>query len=215
MIVETFTVGPLGENAYLVADEGSRTCVLIDPGAEAERLIGAVERSGAALEAIWLTHAHFDHIGAIAGVVRRWSVPVLLHPLDEPLYRKGSAQAAYYGIPFEQPPDPDGPLAEGDVLHVGSLAFDVWHAPGHAPGHVVIHGHGVAFVGDCLFAGSIGRTDLPLSDPADLQRTLARLTTLSDVTRVLSGHGPATDIATERRTNPFLNGSALVTGSSR
>jgi glyoxylase-like metal-dependent hydrolase (beta-lactamase superfamily II) len=211
--VSALTVGAFQENCYLVSDETAGVAVLIDPGAEADRLISAVERSGREPTAIWLTHAHLDHVGAIAGLERRWKLPVYLHPLDEPLYTMASRQAALYGIPYEQPPAADRTLGEGDVLDVGSFRFTVMHAPGHAPGHVVIHGHGLAFVGDCLFAGSIGRTDLPLSNPRDLARSLERIVELPDDTVVYPGHGPATTIATEARSNPFLTGAARIVGA--
>jgi glyoxylase-like metal-dependent hydrolase (beta-lactamase superfamily II) len=211
--VSALTVGAFQENCYLVSDETAGVAVLIDPGAEADRLISAVERSGREPTAIWLTHAHLDHVGAIAGLERRWKLPVYLHPLDEPLYTMASRQATLYGIPYEQPPAADRTLGEGDVLDVGSFRFTVMHAPGHAPGHVVIHGHGLAFVGDCLFAGSIGRTDLPLSNPRDLARSLERIVELPDDTVVYPGHGPATTIATEARSNPFLTGAARIVGA--
>ncbi|HEX6053082.1 MAG TPA: MBL fold metallo-hydrolase [Gemmatimonadaceae bacterium] len=210
--VTVLTVGAFQENCYLLVDPGATTCVVIDPGAEGERIIRAVERSGAVLEAIWLTHAHIDHIGAIAALERRWNVPVYLHPLDDPLYRAADRQAALYGLPWEPPPSPDQALGDGDVLHAGSLRFGVMHAPGHAPGHVVFHGHGVAFVGDCLFAGSIGRTDLPLSNPRDLVASLERIVALPEDTIVYPGHGPVTTIREEVRSNPFLTGAARIAG---
>jgi glyoxylase-like metal-dependent hydrolase (beta-lactamase superfamily II) len=215
VIITSHTVGAFQENCYLVVDETANVCVLVDPGAEGERLIDAVERSGATLEAIWVTHGHLDHVGGIAAVKRRWNVPVHLHPLDRRLYDAAEWQAKNYGVPFEQPPPPDHDIADGDVMRVGSLAFEVMHAPGHAPGHVVLHGHGIALVGDCLFAGSIGRTDLPFSDPAALARSLEKISALREDTRVLPGHGPETTIGAERRTNPFLSGLAIIPGSRR
>ena len=211
--VTALTVGAFQENCYLLTDSVASVSVLVDPGAEPDRLIAAVERTGTALEAIWLTHAHLDHVGAIAGLKRRWNVPVHLHPFDEPLYAMATRQAQLYGVEFEQPPPTDFPLGDGDVMRVGSFEFTVMHAPGHAPGHVVFHGHGVAFVGDCLFAGSIGRTDLPLSNPKDLATSLERITTLPPDTVVYPGHGPATSIGAELRTNPFLTGVARIVGA--
>jgi glyoxylase-like metal-dependent hydrolase (beta-lactamase superfamily II) len=211
--IATHTVGAFQENCYLLTDAAAGASILIDPGYESERLIEAVERSGTTLDAIWLTHAHLDHIGAIAGLERRWKVPIYLHPLDEPLYTLATRQALLYGIAFEQPPPADRALGDGDVLQLGALRFDVMHTPGHAPGHVVIHGHGVAFVGDCLFAGSIGRTDLPLSNPRDLTTSLSRIAGLPHDTVVYPGHGPTTTIGTEARTNPFLTGAARIVGA--
>ena len=210
MIVSSVTVGPFEENCHLVMDGDSRKAVLVDPGDEGARIVQLVKDAGAELQAIWLTHAHLDHIGGIAAVLREWNVPVYLHPLDRELYKRGAQQAAAYGIPFESPPAPDRDLAEGDELHVGSLRFDVMHLPGHAPGHVAFHGHGVLFSGDVLFAGSIGRTDLPLSNPAHLERSLERLATLPPETQVYSGHGPGTTIGEELRSNPFLTGVARI-----
>lgn len=210
MLVRAFTVGPFQENAYLVMDEPSRDAVLIDPGDEGARLVAEVDRADAQLRAVWITHGHIDHIGAIAAVRRRWPVPVLLHPLDRPLYDRAASQAAHYGLPFEQPPAPEGEFAEGDELAVGSLHFTVMHVPGHAPGHVAFVGEGAVFGGDCLFAGSIGRTDLPLSDPAALAQSLERLVSLPGDTVVYPGHGPATTVAAERAGNPFLNGAARI-----
>lgn len=204
------TVGAFQENSYLVIDEGTKHAVLIDPGAEPEQLLAMVHESGAVLDAIWLTHAHIDHIGAIAGVRREWPVPVHLHPADLPLYERAAAQAALYGLPFEQPDPPDAQLADGDVLTVGALRFDVLHTPGHAPGHVVFRSGDTIFGGDLLFAGSIGRTDLPLSDPEKMQESLARLCELEDSVNVHPGHGPSTTIGHERATNALLTGAARI-----
>lgn len=210
MKINWATVGPFAENAYLVTDEQVRHAVLIDPGDEPARLLQLIAASGATLTAIWLTHAHVDHIGGIAGVKRVWDVPVYLHPADQPVYDFGARAAAAYGIPFEPPPPPDHELAEGDTMTVGSLRFDVWHVPGHAPGHVIFLGNGVMLGGDLLFAGSIGRVDLPLSNPAAMQRSLERLMSLPDHTVVYPGHGPATTIGEERMSNPFLSGAARL-----
>lgn len=207
MKIVQLTVGPFAENTWLVS-MGERA-VLVDPGAEPERLIAAIEAEHLELEAIWLTHAHLDHIGGIAGVHRRWRVPVHLHPLDLPLYRNGSKQAAAYGVPFEQPADPDGELAGGAVMSLGRLRFDVLHLPGHAPGHVAFFGEGVLLSGDLLFEGSIGRTDLPMSDPRQMAASLGRLAALPPATVVYPGHGSTTTIGEEIRSNPFLNGTAL------
>lgn len=212
--VSTFSVGPLQENAYLLVDADSGEAVFVDPGAEGERLVAAVKAAGARLKEIWLTHAHFDHVGGIAALVREWpDAAVRLHPADEPLYTRAAQSAAIWGLTVEEPPPLGPPLSGGDVVAVGGHEFAVMHTPGHSPGHVTIHGHGMALVGDCLFMDSVGRTDLPLSDPRQLAASLARIAALPDETRVLSGHGPATTIGRERRENPFLNGGARVVGS--
>jgi hydroxyacylglutathione hydrolase len=211
---QALTVGPFEENCWLIADSGSAQSVLIDPGDDADVLLAAIDATQTTLTAIWLTHAHLDHVGAIDAVRRRWDVPVYLHPDDLPLYRTVDRQAARFGLAMSLPPEPTQPLSEGDVMRCGALSFTVWHLPGHAPGHVAFVGHGYAFSGDCLFAGSIGRTDLPLADPAALLHSLDRLASLDPGTVVCAGHGPSTTIARERASNPFLAGRAHPKGAA-
>lgn len=216
MKIHAVTVGPFEENCYLVVDEGSGEAVLVDPGDESRRVVEMAERAGVTPSAVWLTHAHLDHIGAVEGVRRRWpGIPVFLHPADAPVYAFAEAAARQYGVPFEQPLPPDRPFADGDVVRIGSIAFDVWHVPGHAPGHIALVGPGVVFSGDCLFAGSVGRTDLPLCAPAAFVDSLERLLTLPDATAVYAGHGPHTAIGRERATNPFITGAIRIPGTAR
>jgi glyoxylase-like metal-dependent hydrolase (beta-lactamase superfamily II) len=209
MKIDVRTVGPFEENSYLVVDEATSRAVLVDPGDEAERLIAMIRESGATLDEIWLTHAHIDHIGAINGVRRAYPVPVRLHPLDLPYYESLSARAAeMYRVPWDQPDVAPLPLDDGDVVKCGELEFTVMHVPGHAAGHVSFNRPDVAISGDLLFAGSIGRTDLPLSDPYAMDASLERFATLPASTHVYPGHGPATTIGRELETNPFLTGRA-------
>jgi hydroxyacylglutathione hydrolase len=210
--VQTITVGAFQENCYLLVDDRAKRAVIVDPGGEGDRLIDMVDRSGAELEAIWITHAHVDHVGAIASIKRKWDVPIYLHPLDRRLYEAASRQAEVYGVPFEEPPPPDREFSDGQRVNVGDREMTVMHAPGHAPGHVVIHGDGIALVGDCLFAGSIGRTDLPFSNPPQLAATLEKLAALPSETVVYPGHGVETTIGEEKASNPFLNGTARIVG---
>ena len=213
MNVTSATVGPLQENCWLVSDPVSREAVLIDPGDEPARLRALVDASGAALRAIWLTHAHVDHVGAVAALVEAYDVPVALHPADRPLYDRAPEIGRMYGMAIPELPAPSIALGEGDVLHVGAHAFTVWHLPGHAPGHVAFVGQGVAFVGDVVFAGSIGRTDLPLSDPRAMRASLARVAGWPAETALHPGHGPSTVLDRELAQNPFLSGLARPVGS--
>ena len=205
--IAALTVGPVQSNAYLVTDVASGETVVIDPGDEAPRLLAALAEAGLAPAEIWLTHAHFDHIGAVAGLREVHPVPVRLHPADAPLYQHAGEQAAWFGMTVRAPGVDPVDLADGERLLLGASEFEVRHTPGHAPGHVVFYAaaDGVVFGGDTLFRGSVGRTDLPLCDPVAFARSLReRLLTLPDDTRVLPGHGPDTTIGEERRDNPFL-----------
>ena len=211
--VQQLTVGPLEENCWLLTDPESGQAVLVDPGDEADRLLEAVDASGCTLSAIWLTHCHFDHVGGVAGVLRSRSVPVYRHPADEVFYANAADSAGRWGLVVENPPPATHDLAEGDSISLGAYTFEVWHVPGHAPGHVAFVGHGLCISGDVLFAGSIGRTDLPLCDPRLMQQSLSRLATLNEEARVLPGHGVMTSIGRELASNPFLRGAARPIGS--
>lgn len=210
MIVVPFVLGPFQENCYVVTDSASGATAIVDPGSDGDRLVAEIERMSTDVVAVWVTHAHVDHIGAIATVKRRWNVPVYLHPLDQPLYRVGGRQAQLYGIPYEEPPPPDREFSEGDEVTLGATKVGVMHAPGHSPGHVVLHADGHALVGDCLFAGSVGRTDLPFSNAAHLEASLARIAALPADTTIHPGHGDRSTIGEERISNPFLNGTARL-----
>lgn len=210
MRVLRVTVGPLQENAYVLADEASGACAVIDPGAEAERLVATVREAGgpsARVVAILLTHAHLDHVGAVGEVAAATGAPVWLHAGDLPLYRVAPQRAREFGWSVPTLPEPDRFFADGGEVGVGEIVLEVRHAPGHSPGHVVLVGDGLAFVGDCVFAGSIGRSDLPGGDAGTLLRSIARtILTLPGDTVLYPGHGPETTVARERATNPFLVG---------
>lgn len=199
--------GAFQENCYILADADTRDAVLIDPGEEYELFLDRLTSAQLALHEIWLTHAHLDHVQGIAGVVRATGVPVLLHSLDYPLYENAVQQGRWFGIEVDPPTPIDRELADGDRLAVGGLEFEVRHVPGHSPGSVAFVGHGVAFVGDAVFAGSIGRVDLPGGDGQTLLASIRkRLLTLPDETVLYSGHGPKTSVGAERASNPFLTG---------
>ena len=200
--------GVFAENCYLVVDEQARGCAIVDPGEEAGLILHKVEETGAQLVAIWLTHAHLDHVLGVARVAADTGAPIWLHPDDRPLYDAVPDQAAWFGLaPPATLPPPDKEMASGQQLRVGNLSFAVRHTPGHSPGSVCLLGPGVALTGDVLFAGSIGRTDLPGGDFETLIASIEReLLPLSDDTIVYSGHGPETTIGRERASNPFLTG---------
>lgn len=199
--------GQFVENCYLVIDESRKACAVIDPGEQSGLVLHALGASGALPAGIWITHAHVDHVLGVPALAAATGAPVYLHPADRSLYDAVPDQASWFGLTADPPAPPDRALNAGDRLAVGSLAFEVRHAPGHSPGHVVFVGEGAAFVGDVLFQGSIGRTDLPGGDYDTLMESIAReLLALPDSTIVYAGHGPPTTIGAERRTNPFLRG---------
>jgi len=197
--------GQFVENCYFVIDEATAECAIIDPGEEAGLIAHKLQAEGVRPVGIWLTHAHLDHVLGVARLKADTGVPVYLHPADRELYDHAVQQGLAFGVAVDPPPPPDRPLAAGDTVQVGELRFTVRHAPGHSPGSVCLVGEGVVFTGDVLFAGSIGRTDLPGGDFDTLVRSIEReLLTLPDSTIVYSGHGPETTIGRERRANPFL-----------
>ncbi len=203
-----FAVGPLQANAYLAISEQTGRCALVDPGGEPERLLAVAEGEGATVESIVLTHAHLDHVGGVGEVKRATGAPVYLHPEDKKLYRAAAQQARSFGLEIETPPEPDRSLEDRQIIEIGRDRLEVRHTPGHSPGHVCLIGDGFALVGDCVFAGSIGRTDLPGGDSHALLDSIHRvLLALPDETVLYTGHGPETTVGRERVANPFLTGT--------
>jgi glyoxylase-like metal-dependent hydrolase (beta-lactamase superfamily II) len=206
--LRAFTGGPFGQNGYLAVCEQSGAVVLIDPGAGASGMVRQLIASGTEPTAILLTHAHLDHIDGISMVRDAFpDVPIHLHPADRPLYDAAPLQAERFGLPPFDVPPPTHELAGGQRIEFGVSALEVRHAPGHSPGHVILwaEADGVAFVGDVIFAGSIGRTDLPGGDFRTLIESIRReVLTLPPATSLFSGHGPETTVEWEARHNPFL-----------
>jgi hydroxyacylglutathione hydrolase len=206
--VITLTNGAFAENTYILADRDAGAAVLIDPGEEAPLFLRRLATERLTLAAVWLTHAHADHILGVGPVLQAKAVPLYLHPADRPLYDGLPEQGDWLGFRAPAPPPPNHELADGQRLTLGGLAFEVRHVPGHTLGHVAFVGQGMAIVGDVLFAGSVGRTDLPGGDTATLLTSIReQLLPLPDETIVYPGHGPRTTIGHERRTNPFLTGA--------
>jgi glyoxylase-like metal-dependent hydrolase (beta-lactamase superfamily II) len=206
--VRRLTLGPFQSNCFLVATAAGEEAIVVDPGDEAGAIADALTAWECEPVAILLTHAHLDHIGAVAGLKRRFDIPVYLHPDDHPLYANAAAQAAAFGLPVEPPPPAEQGLRHGQELQLADLTFEVRHTPGHSPGGVVFVAQGHAFVGDCVFAGSIGRTDLPGGDMATLLRSInEQILTLPEATVLYTGHGPETTVGHEAATNPFLTGA--------
>ncbi len=212
MILEKLTVGPFQENCYIVGDEATGTGALLDPGDEAMRIALAVEQTNLDIAQIIITHAHIDHVGAVATLVDEYACPVLMHAEAEPMLRQLPSQALMMGLRFGKVPTVNGYIEDEGVVHVGGLSFTALYTPGHAPGHLAFYapGEGVVISGDALFAGSVGRVDMPGGSMEVLMRSInERLLSLPDETVVLSGHGPETTIGEERAHNPFLAGGLL------
>jgi glyoxylase-like metal-dependent hydrolase (beta-lactamase superfamily II) len=212
MILEMLTVSPFQENCYVIGDEESMTGAIIDPGDEAARIALTVERVGLEISQIIVTHSHIDHVGAVAQLVDEYMCPVLMHNEAEAMLKTVPQQAMMMGMRFGKVPKVDRHIGDEEILEVGSLRLRSLYTPGHAPGHLafLVEDEDTVFSGDALFAGSIGRVDLPGGSMEVLMKSISqRLLILPDETRVLSGHGPETTIGRERVSNPFLGGRLL------
>ncbi len=205
--VEMFTVGMVQENCFLVRPKGGDRAVLVDPGEEAPRLLQAIEDAGVQLDAILLTHTHFDHVGAVAPVARATGAPVYCPQLEVPVLQDVMAFVPWPGFGPYESWDPEHTVAGGETLELAGLTLDVVFTPGHSPGHVTyaVRGEGALFSGDVLFQGSVGRIDLPGGDGPTLMRSIATLLDrFDDETAVYPGHMGITTLGRERATNPFL-----------
>jgi glyoxylase-like metal-dependent hydrolase (beta-lactamase superfamily II) len=207
--IQTHVIGPLQNNTYVVVDDASRRAAVIDPGMECEPVLEQVRSDGLSLEAVILTHGHFDHIFGTQLFRAASPAPILMHAADLPLLDEVGETARYFGFAAPVVPRPDRLVRDGEAIKVGGLELKVLETPGHTPGGISLLLEEVVFVGDALFAGSVGRTDLAGGSHELLLRSIrAKLLTLPDQTTVCPGHGPATTIGVERRDNPFLRGAA-------
>jgi len=205
-----FTLGPAVTNAYLVADSETKEAAVIDPAWDGPIILEAAEQRGWRIAHLWYTHAHFDHIGG-AGAIADALNPlplVALHPNDHVLWRAGGG-GAVFGFDIDPGPEPTIDFYHGQMLKLGSVEFEVRFTPGHTPGHCILYvaSEKVCFCGDLIFAGSVGRTDLPGGNWEQLVESIkSQVFTMPDDTRLLSGHGPATTVGEEKRNNPFVSG---------
>lgn len=229
MIIEEITTTAFQQHTRVVGCEKTKRAICIDPGDDSDAIVEAIDKHGFELQAIACTHAHMDHVGGVAALKKQKpAAQIIIHPADEPIYLQLPNQPGWLGIPpsqwaaygfdYDQPPRADEHWADSQIYEVGELKFTVLHCPGHTPGHVVLFEprEMKVFVGDCLFAGSIGRTDLPGGSSEELMDSLFnKILPLGDEVEVLSGHGPNTTIGYERRTNPFLTGMYSIGKSGR
>jgi hydroxyacylglutathione hydrolase len=207
MIVEMIEVGPFMENAYIVGCEETKDAAVIDPGAEEDVILTAIDRLGLNVTKIINTHAHIDHIGAVQAIRKSKKAKFFLHETEAPFVEGYDQQCRFFGVRFGDKPEIDGFLAEGDVVEVGKLRAKVLHTPGHSPGGLCFDFGADIFVGDTLFNGSIGRTDLPGGNYNQLIDNIKqKLLVKPPETKAWSGHGPVTTIGREKATNPFLTG---------
>jgi hydroxyacylglutathione hydrolase len=207
MILETFPVGPLQCNCTILGDEETHEAIVIDPGDEVSRIARRLRELGLKLMQILVTHAHIDHVGGALHLKKLTGAPIFFNENDLPLLKMMDSQAGWIGIPTPDTAPPDEDLADGLIVGLARYPAEVLHTPGHTQGSVCLHFAPLKLLigGDTLFAGSIGRTDLPGGNyPQIIESIQSRLLTLPDETKVLTGHGPATTIGVERTGNPFL-----------
>jgi hydroxyacylglutathione hydrolase len=205
--VQMLTVGPLAENCFVLRREGSDRCLVVDPGEEPDRILAAVEALGAKIEAILLTHCHFDHIGAVAPLAKASGAPVYCPQLETPVLADVMAYVPMPGIGPYESHRAEETVSGGEALELAEMTIDVISTPGHSPGHVTysVRGEDAIFSGDVLFQGSVGRVDLPGGDGPTLLRSIRTLVdSHSPQTAVYPGHMGTTTLAAERASNPFL-----------
>jgi hydroxyacylglutathione hydrolase len=206
MIIQSMVVGPIQANCFILGCDQTLEAVVIDPGDEAQRILAGLQKQGLQLKHIINTHGHFDHVGANKAIKDKTGAPILIHKADAPMLAQLSASAAVWGMQVDDSPPADRFLEDGDQITFGRITLEVIHTPGHSPVGISLYTPKDLFVGDTLFAGSIGRADFPGGDYEQLiSGVRKRLFVLGDDVRVFPGHGPATTIGQEKRFNPFFH----------
>lgn len=206
MMIDVLPVGPLQVNCVILGCSASRKAAVIDPGDDFDSILAVLKKHQLEVEIILNTHGHFDHIGANAALKEHSGAPLYIHPRDINLLQLAKTQGALYGLNVRNSPAPDHELSDGETLQFGEQKLKVLHTPGHSPGCVCFYADGLLVSGDTLFAGSVGRTDLPGGNHQQLLDSIrTKLAGLPAETRVIPGHGPDTSLGHELRYNPFLN----------
>jgi len=206
LIIKELAVGPIMANCFIVGCERTKSAVVIDPGDDTQKILMALAQSRLTVKYILNTHGHFDHVGGNQKMKDATHAEILIHAGDAPMLGMLSEAGASFGLAVDNSPPADRTIKDGDLITFGDITLKVIHTPGHSPGGVSFHSDGVVFVGDTLFAGSIGRTDFPGGDFNTLISSIKnKLFPLGDDVKVYTGHGPSTTIGTEKRFNPFLN----------
>lgn len=205
MIIKKLAVGPIQANCFIVGCDQTKEAVVIDPGGDADRILMALAESKLTVKYILNTHGHFDHVSENKKIKDVTGADILIHELDKPMLDQLEMSASMFGLNVENSPPPDKTVDDGDTISFGSVTLKVIHTPGHSPGGVSFYADGYAFVGDTLFAGSVGRTDLPGGSMQTLVESIQKkLFVLGDDVVVYCGHGPETTIRDEKKYNPFV-----------
>jgi hydroxyacylglutathione hydrolase len=209
VIIKTLAVGPIMANCFVLGCDATLEAAVIDPGDEPDRILQALAESKLTVKLIINTHGHFDHVGANKKLNEVTGAPILIHPLDAPMLNQLADSAAAWGMAADNSPPPDRELQDGDQVSFGKINLKVLHTPGHTPGGISLYTDQEVFVGDTLFAGSIGRTDFPGGNFKTLKESIQqKLFALSDDLKVYPGHNQPTTIGVEKRTNPFVGEQA-------